>query len=50
MNVLFTASSRTKYFGDSNLTTLVLDAINSDFEYTYKIFMRCVTHNNSSIG
>jgi len=44
MNVLCTASCRTKCFGGSNLTTLVLDAVNRDFEYKYKIFMRCVTH------
>lgn len=50
MNVLFTASSRTKYFGSSTLTTLVLYAFNTDLEYTRKISVQCVTHYNSSIS
>jgi hypothetical protein len=50
MNVLCTASSWTKRFGGSNLTTLVLDAVNSDFEYTHKIPLQCVTHYNYSIS
>jgi hypothetical protein len=48
MNVLCTAFSRTKYFGGSNLTILVLDAVNTDFEYAHKISMQFVTHYNSS--
>jgi hypothetical protein len=50
MNVLCTASSRTKCFGGSNLTTLVLDAVNTDFEYMHNISKQCVTHYNSSIS
>jgi len=48
--VLFSASSRTKCFGGSNLTTPVLDAVNTDFEYTHKISMQSVTHYNFGIS
>jgi len=50
MNVLCTASSRTKCFGGSNLTTLVLDAVKSDLECTHKVSMQFVTHYSSSIS
>jgi hypothetical protein len=47
MNVLCTASNWTECFGGRNLTILVLDAVNNDFEYTRKISMQRVTHYNS---
>jgi len=50
MNVLCTASSRTKCFGGSNLTTLVLDAVKTDLKYKHKFSMQFVTHYNSSIS
>jgi len=50
MIVLCSASRRTKCLGGSNLTTPVLDAVNTDFEYTHKISMQCVTHNNFGIS
>lgn len=37
-------------FRCSNLTIPVLDAVNTDFEYTHKISKQCVTHYNSSIS
>jgi len=36
--------------GFKGLTIFVLDAVNTDFEYTHKISMQCVTHYNSSIS
>jgi hypothetical protein len=50
MNVLCTASGRTKCFGGSSLTTLVLDAVKTDLEYMQKVSMQFVTHYNSCIS